>query len=577
MSEIILENQQPPQIDFLIDLNGESLYQKWLQLGNEGDHAAFLEWLKGSTGESAYQYAVRVDGFTGTEIAYYAQIGEAIAQTGEDRTATIQHAISTAQDRLATESDREQTGEDRAAAAASALEAQQTLASKEAIANKVTSVSYLSTNDQYPSAKLVYDKSIEDLWYGIQWDINVSSPVCARIGKAELHRELPIQSLIRGCILSDAGDVNYYLDPLDWTKKADGTASDLSGTAGQVMVEIPSHYRMFETFLSLRKCKISQYALPGYTYVPKFYIGAYEATVQRSTLKLSSVVNATADYRGGDNSNWDSLSKSLLGRPASSISRINFRTYARNRGSVNWNMLTYDAYKSLFYLYYVEYANLNSQTAINAAKDVNGYTQGGLGNGVTDLNGTEWSAFNGYNPFVPCGHTNSLGNYSGEITYSAIDFGGTGVTRTTKANRYRGIENPFGHIWKWVDGVNVEIQSVASGNLSRLYVASNPADFSNTGYVNYTLLGNIPRTEGYVKEMILGEIMPANTVGAGSTTFFSDYFYTSIPASGIDLRGVIFGGGAHDGAGAGFGCARASYAPSTASAYFGSRLCFLGA
>ena len=50
-----------------------------------------------------------------------------------------------------------------------------------------------------------------DYYYGIEWDITVSNSKPTRIGKNELHQELPIQSLIRRCILNDDGTVNYYL------------------------------------------------------------------------------------------------------------------------------------------------------------------------------------------------------------------------------------------------------------------------------------------------------------------------------------------------------------------------------
>ena len=73
-----------------------------------------------------------------------------------------------------------------------------------------------------------------------------------------------------------------------------------------------------------------------------------------------------------------------------------------------------------------------------------------------------------------------------------------------------------------------------------------------------------------------GENMPAD-VGGSSTTYFADYFYTNIPASGEALRGVLFGGRANNGASAGFGCAATLYAPSNTYTAVGSRLCFLPA
>ena len=84
------------------------------------------------------------------------------------------------------------------------------------------------------------------------------------------------------------------------------------------------------------------------------------------------------------------------------------------------------------------------------------------------------------------------------------------------------------------------------------------------------------RNGEYVKALILGEdgeIMPLK-VGASSTTYFCDYFYTSIPKSGVSERGVLFGGSAHGGAGAGFVCAYTNSAAADTYANFGSRLCF---
>ena len=105
------------------------------------------------------------------------------------------------------------------------------------------------------------------------------------------------------------------------------------------------------------------------------------------------MVNLATKYRGGtNNSAWDGEANSLLGMPATSISRTNFRAYARKRktGSTEWNCMTYDIQKALYWLFVVEYATLNSQASYSAALTADGYRQGGLGAGVSDLNGTLW-------------------------------------------------------------------------------------------------------------------------------------------------------------------------------------------
>jgi hypothetical protein len=109
-------------------------------------------------------------------------------------------------------------------------------------------------------------------------------------------------------------------------------------------------------------------------------------------------------------------------------------------------MYTYNIHKFITWCFVVEYATLNSQKAVNDILTAEGYHQGGLGKGVTS--GTK--KVNGKNVwgFVPCGTTDNLFNGSGEVTYNYTntDAEGAEIQASTKVNRYRGIENPFGHV-----------------------------------------------------------------------------------------------------------------------------------
>ena len=88
--------------------------------------------------------------------------------------------------------------------------------------------------------------------------------------------------------------------------------------------------------------------IAGYKKINKMYVSAYEATVQRSTNKLASVCSTDVDYRGGNNNaSYDGTYRSFLGLPATDISLNGFRTYARNRGSVEWNSNLYRLHKML--------------------------------------------------------------------------------------------------------------------------------------------------------------------------------------------------------------------------------------
>lgn len=420
-------------------------------------------------------------------------------------------------------------------------------------------------------------------WYGVEWYTNQSPSRVMRIGNVNMHKSLPIQSGMYRCILNDNGEEVYKLDPNDSTKKEDGTAAVLDGTDGQVMVYIPVFYARFESKGYRRRVKLSDHYKPGFIKMGGCYISAYEATIDRTTSgtpKLASVVNETANFRGGNNNaEWDDTYRSLLGMPATTTSLTNFRTYARNRKADNmeWNCMDYHAYKALYWLYVVEYANRNCQLDFNDALTSEGFRQGGLGAGVTNINGTKWYTFNGYYPFIKCGYTNSLGNKTGIVAFTMPDEYDAETPLTTYVPSYRGVENLFGHIWKWTDGLHIRIQSEESGGRSILYTADNPASYQDSNYDGYDEIGDIARTEGYVKDILFddGEMLPTVTTGSSSTKDFSDYFYTNIPASGEALRGVLFGGHAYYGANVGFASADTNNAPSRTISNFGSRLCYI--
>lgn len=410
--------------------------------------------------------------------------------------------------------------------------------------------------------------------YGIEWDTTVSDPTCTRIGDMSLHKSLPIQSKMKACLLNDDGSVNYYLNPNDWSKKITGEASNLDGTDGQVMIEIPEHYRKFEEEGNIRRCYLSEGKCTGFTKVPKVYVGAYEAAVDRTNNKLASVCNETEQYRGGNNqADWDTLSKSQLGKCATSMTRATMRTRARNRGD-NWNEMDYESWKTIFWLYYVEYANRNCQAAVNSELTAEGYKQGGLGSGATTLTSADWSAYNSYYPMLKCGASNSLASGSGEVIVNLPDDYKVDTPTTLACCRYRGIENPFGHIWTNVEGAIFDIKTDTDGGTSEFYTTSDKTKFGDT-LEGFTKVGDVPRKDGYVTKLIFGEngeFAPSDN-GGGSTTYWCDYFYTSISSS--SLRTLLLGGSCHGGATSGFGDCYSYGGVSDAFANVGGRLCYL--
>lgn len=405
--------------------------------------------------------------------------------------------------------------------------------------------------------------------YGVEWDMASSSPDGKRVGNMQLHRELPVQSKMRRCLLDRDGGVKEYLDnELSWG----GSYLDYA-----VMTEIPEHwYKLYFNGTKFRKM-LSEIPLPGYKHVDKFYISTYEARMYRTDNLLCSAAGASklsdpnsTNFRGGDNTaEWDDTYRSLLGRPVTNLTRDQFRQAARKRGS-GWEMYTYNAHKILFWLFAVEYATLDSQKPFNAQKDANGFAQGGLGPGPTQM--TDWTNFNNINPLIPCGYTNEFGNGSGEKAYVVKNASG-GTHATLMANRYRGIENPFAHIWKYTDGANIQVTTGDAG-LSILWTTDDPSNFSDTSYTGYDKKGNICRTNGYAKKMLLGEDgdIVSTEVGGSSSTYWCDYYYTYTSANRMTV--VLVGGDAGNGSNAGLAGVTTYYAPSGAARHLGSRLCF---
>lgn len=403
--------------------------------------------------------------------------------------------------------------------------------------------------------------------YGVEWDTASSSPDGVRVGNIQLHRELPIQSKMRMCEVDRLGAV---------------TAASVSGMVqrldGSIMTEIPEHWYKLYTNGTKFRMMLSEIPLPGYNHIDKFYISTYEACISRSEGKLwSENLYAYSDgnsslnnLRGGDNtSDWDGTYRSLLKRPVTNLTRDQFRQAARKRGS-GWEMYTYGAHKTLFWLFAVEYATLNSQKPFNAQKDANGFSQGGLGEGASQM--TDWINFNNANPLIPCGYTNEFGNGSGEKAYVVTNASG-GTHATLMANRYRGIENPFGHIWKYTDGANIQVTTGDAG-LSILWTTDDPSNFSDTSYTGYNKKGNICRTNGYAKKMLLGEDgdIVATEIGGSSSTYWCDYYYTHTSANRIQV--LLIGGSADIGQNSGLAYINTHDGSSAAAKYFGSRLCF---
>lgn len=497
----------------------------------------------------------------------------------------------------------------------------------------------------------------EILAYGVQFDVTVADPHLTRIGNMSLHKSLPIQSQLKGCI-AQGGKVIYWLNESDWRFRKEpiirevkltvvddvytitddifntlqydkqwisikqvpvqinsidtstGTATllvpdelkgsyitptmpielgaVLNGYDGTVRVYCPSFYIKSTVDSNVSKVWLSTVKIDNtYTYQPEILIDAYRSTVLNtvpenmgylSTLPVNSaisVVNTNAYCRGGGNRDeYDQYlttdpARTDLGKPRTNISRATMRTYSRNAKS---QMLSYDQYKNIFYwLYVVEYANFNSQEAYNETLTDEGYRQGGIGVGATNMD--NWKEYNGGYPLTPCGYGNILGNRTDLIPLVIPDTDdGVVEEQSMPIPRWRGFDNPFGDIYTNLDGIIIDTDlDNHPDSMNYVYTCQDASKYADTLNDSYVKVGRELPEDGFIRAFNLGDaahIIPF-LMGGDSTKYICDFHHAGRRSK--ILRTFLVGGFASYGTRSGLSCLRLDYGVSSAWAYVGFR------
>lgn len=399
--------------------------------------------------------------------------------------------------------------------------------------------------------------------YGVTWDESTNPSSGVRVGQgasAAVSSTLPanlavVQSLIRRCVINNAGAVQYYLDAANSTLKENGDPANLDGTDGQVMVEIPQLWLKYNYANNNHTWIISKEQFNGAERLDAFYkngvwvgnryLGAYEGSMWDASAgggagAMVPAANITDNmYAAGDK-----LCSYSGEFPKTNETRGEFRGMATSRGS-GWRQQDYDLISAVQLLYLVEYADFNSQSMI--------------GMGRTELAGGSWAA----DSYIgQCGKSNGDGNGTNSVA------GNTNNAYMT----YRGIENFFGDVWKWVDGINIG-GAASPADDHKVHVCNDDSDFADNTWTNYTDLSVvIAGGNGWQNtlEQISRGFLPASVGGgAGSTTKITDYYYQY-----TGWRVVGLGGDARFGASAGAFCVHASSAASIDIVNVGGRLAY---
>lgn len=417
-----------------------------------------------------------------------------------------------------------------------------------------------------PWEPLIETESSDSPIYGVLWNRTSTSPTLLRIDENgdtisptslsfNIH---PLWGNMRRCTLDASGNPTYGTNA-----KGDG----LTLTSDYCMVEIPGCYAgsfregdyqglLLGTVPFESKYVTSVWHPAFYrrnrtgVKSPYLYLGAYEASANGGT----TVANGTANCIKA--SSWTGLKltsksgvKCLTGDTGTGT-LAEFET-AANAVGTNWGIESFWTRALLQSLFYIEYASLNSQSA--------------LAPGRTNASNTA---------ALDTGAGNALMNTAG-----------TGGGTNAQAVCYRGIENPWGNIWEFIIGFN-SIDSAynvmkrdGTGSLADILTAGNYEQTSGVTPLNGTT--NISGTDagdychGYVSDIIFSDplklgFVPSALSGSDST-YLADYYDSH--KAGISQTGILLAGGSWYHAGsAGVGSLYASNAASNAHSTIGARL-----
>lgn len=398
-------------------------------------------------------------------------------------------------------------------------------------------------------------------WYGVSWSETSSNPDCTRIGNMDMHRTLPIQSMMKpfafNCGQPHFKDqyvpVKENFTSGQYSYNVNDSLSQATNDVN-IMIKIPEFWYTDDYNFNTKthNLKICQHAKSGWNHHKEAYVSAYELY----------------------NLNGRAISK-RENIPTVNFTRANGRTWARANGfdgEAKWNLYTYEEHRAICHLFLVEYATRNSQKAVNTTLTVEGFRQGGLGSGCTTgtatINGAQtWS-------FIPTGSSDSLGSGSGEVTVTIQQTDSSGhntSTITHKCNRYRGIENPFGHIWKHTD----DIISICGDGWRTYYKSIKPDQFATNKNNSYKPLTSTAVVTGYKTEIRVTptcDFFAEACTNGSETTYWCDYNWNNTDTSEHCL---LIGGNSDASDGAGLFDFDSNCGIGHSSASVGSRLTYL--
>lgn len=388
------------------------------------------------------------------------------------------------------------------------------------------------------------------------------------------------------CMLKSNGKVDYYLDPNDYTKKLDGTASDIANPNydGNAMMEWPKIW-----FKYVKGVKEGQ----GYFYVANykadgnfhcwcnydsedneidhFYTAIYNGTsFANYDSSKTYVINDFAIYdnklykcntdiataQAFDNTKWD-----LISNTAPAINKMRSLSGIRltdNNGNAQTNTTT----------------EITRATANNTTSVVEWYIETFsdrlLINGLLVLMGKSLNTQAVFGRGLDTGGQSAKEAYvTGTLNDKGLFWGVTGDGNS--GVKAFGMENYWSCCWHRVAGLITNNHAVKLKLTYGTKDGSTVVGYNQTGN-GYIDNGTAPYSNEYVQKMLYNKygFVPAVVTDGSSSTYYTDYHYQNASYTGIIY--ALFGGRSGVGLGAGVFCLSLSSPPGTADWYVAASL-----
>lgn len=357
--------------------------------------------------------------------------------------------------------------------------------------------------------------------FGVSWDSSNPSTALTRLTKANDPNKLvtvdittePVPAVGTGSGSSPFDNYMPWMGMEEVDIDASGRVYPANRTSpsSATCVKIPQFYYKVEKSGNIFRYYVADGPLDGFSLHPgsESYVARYEGYLVNKSggQALCSYSNTPAK---------------------TGLTRAEFRNYAKNFAS-NAQLYDFAAWCAYDLLYLVEYADWDSQKKI--------------GQGLSN------------NPSV---------NKTG-LTDAMVYHTGRAHSGDNAAVQYRGVENPWGNVREWVDGINIGERSV--------YICTDPENYVDNTATNYTYSNIQLSKSGWIKGLGLSTnfrwaYLP-NESGGSSTTYIPDYMYSS-----TGWRGLYVGGNWSERLNAGLFCFIASSSSSFTSSDLGARLQF---